>query len=67
MDHEPMAIFYCLYFCVYYNNKDIVEFLRSLIFKLNLPDSKDKIKSLLENIDNFGLERIRTVGENVNK
>ena len=33
IEQDPMALFYCLYFCVYYNNADIVEFLRTLITK----------------------------------
>lgn len=31
LEHDPMALFYCLYFCIYYNNSDLVEFLRTLI------------------------------------
>jgi hypothetical protein len=31
IEAEPMAIFYCLYFCIYYKNITIVNFLRSLV------------------------------------
>ena len=34
IEEDQMALFYCLYFCVYYNNPDLVEFLRTLINKL---------------------------------
>ena len=59
-----MALFYCLYFCIYYKNPDIVEFLRTLILKI--VHKKDKITQLLEYIDVNGIERLRTVGEQIN-
>jgi len=31
IEQDPLALFYCLYFCIYYNNPDLVEFLRTLI------------------------------------
>ena len=31
IEHDPMALFYCLYFCIYYHNKSMVEFIRQLI------------------------------------
>lgn len=43
-----MALFYCLYFCIYYNNPEIVEFLKILVDKLgNVPD---KIEDILKSI-----------------
>jgi hypothetical protein len=59
-----MALFYCLYFCIYYNNPDLVEFLRTLISKME--SKPEKIDMLLEAIDVNGIERIRTVGEAIN-
>lgn len=59
-----MALFYCLYFCVYYNNPDLVEFLRTLINKLQ--DKPERIDQMLEYIDVNGIERIRTIGEVIN-
>jgi hypothetical protein len=56
-----MALFYCLYFCIYYNNSDIVEFLRALIVKIS--NRPARIDQLLEYIDVNGIERIRTIGE----
>jgi hypothetical protein len=48
IDQDPMALFYCLYFCIYYNNPEIVEFLKILVEKLeNLPE---KIDELLKSI-----------------
>lgn len=58
-----MALFYCLFFCIYYKNEELVEFLRSLIQKIY---RHDKIDKLLEYIDVNGIERIRTVGEQIN-
>jgi len=70
LQRDPMALFYCLYFCVYFNNKYIVEFLRMLLSKV-IEDRKDikelkKVKNFLEIIDMNGLERLRTVGDNAN-
>jgi hypothetical protein len=31
IEQDPMALFYCLFFCIYYRNEELVEFLRSLI------------------------------------
>jgi hypothetical protein len=59
-----MALFYCLYFCIYYNNSDIVEFLRALIAKIS--NRPARIDQILEYIDVNGIERIRTVGETIN-
>ena len=60
---DPMAIFYCLFFCIYYNNPELVEFLRTLIYKM---DENKKIDRLLEYIDVNGLDRLRTIGEAMN-
>ena len=63
IDTDPMTLFYCLFFCIYYNNNDLVEFLRTLIYKMH---SHDKIDKLLEYIDVNGLDRLRTIGEPMN-
>ena len=34
IEYDPMSLFYCLYFCIYYHNQEIVEFLRTLISKI---------------------------------
>lgn len=60
IDKDPMALFYCLFFCIYYKNEEIVEFLRNLIQKIHSHERMDK---LLEYIDVNGISRIRTVGE----
>jgi hypothetical protein len=31
IEQDSMALFYCLFFCIYYKNQGLVEFLRSLI------------------------------------
>jgi hypothetical protein len=59
-----MSLFYCLYFCVYYNNNQLVEFLRTLIQKI--PKSYAKIDKILEMIDTNGLIVLRTKGEQLN-
>lgn len=58
-----MTLFYLLFFCIYYKNAAIVEFLRNLISKIPL---NAKINQLLELIDTHGIEKIRIVGEQVN-
>jgi len=58
-----MAIFYCLFFCIYYRNPDLVEFLRSYVYKT---EGYPKIARLLEMIDINGLDRLRTIGEPMN-
>ena len=42
IEFDRMALFYCLYFCIFFKNPDIVEFLRALINKF--PNLPDKIK-----------------------
>jgi hypothetical protein len=61
IEQDPMALFYCLYFCIYYNNPDLVEFMRTLITKIET--RQEKMDKLLAMIDNNGIERIRTIGE----
>ena len=56
-----MSLFYCLYFCVYYNNTQLVEFLRTLIQKI--PKRYAKIDKMLEMIDTNGIVVLRTKGE----
>ena len=63
IESDPMAIFYCLFFCIYYNNQDIVEFLRVQVYKM---PSMGKVDQLLEYIDVYGVQKIRTVGESMN-
>ena len=64
IETDPMALFYCLFFCIYFKNEDLVEFLRELIHKIH---SHEKIDRLLEYIDQDGIEKIRTVGEQINQ
>jgi len=65
IEQDPLALFYCMYFCIYYKNPDIVEFLRTLVKKITtiVPD---KITSMLEYIDVHGIDRLRKIGENIN-
>lgn len=63
IEQDPMALFYCLFFCVYYKNEELVEFLRNIIQKM---PAIEKIDKLLEYIDVNGIDKIRTVGEQIN-
>ena len=65
IEQDPLSLFYCLYFCIYYNNPELVEFLRTLIMKM-AADKPDKIMEMLDLIDVNGIQRIRTVGEQIN-
>mmetsp|Transcript_41392 Transcript_41392/g.63096 ORF Transcript_41392/g.63096 Transcript_41392/m.63096 type:complete len:96 (-) Transcript_41392:710-997(-) len=65
-----MALFYCLFFCIYFMNKEIVEFLRNLIPKMashhvDLSALK-KVQQLQYQIDLHGLDRLRTPGDKHN-
>lgn len=66
IEQDPLALFYCLYFCVYYKNPDLVEFLRTLIKKMDDNNKPEKIEVLLEYIDNNGIDVLRTQGEKLN-
>lgn len=66
VEYEPMTIFYCLYFCIYYKNSHIVTFLKTLIQKVRLAEQHEMINLMLQYIDDHGLDRLRTVGENIN-
>lgn len=44
IEQDKLALFYCLYFCIYYNNPELVEFLRSLIAKMDDQDKPEKIE-----------------------
>ena len=64
IEQDPMALFYCLYFCIYYNNPDLIEFLRTLISKMY--DRPQKVDKILEYIDTNGIERLRTRDDVIN-
>ena len=64
IQHDPSSLFFCLYFCIFYNNPDLIEFLRTLIKKMAI--DLENIQRLLEFIDVNGIERLRTVGEAMN-
>ena len=49
IEQDPMVMFYCLFFCIYYNNEDIIGFLRCLISKVE--HENNKIDMLLKFID----------------
>jgi len=59
-----MTLFYLLFFCIYYKNEDLLNFLRNLIEKI---EYNEKIHRLLRQIDQEGIEKIRTVGEQINQ
>lgn len=63
VEQDPMTLFYCLFFCIYYNNAELIEMLRFLMKKIPHHEKTDK---LLEQIDTCGLERIREKGSPIN-
>lgn len=63
IETDSMALFYCLFFCVYFRNEELLDFIRSLIERV---PSIPKIDKLLEFIDVNGIDKIRTVGEQIN-
>lgn len=66
LESDPMALFYCLFFCIFYDNSNLVVFLKSLINKLDKSSSLEadgKVSSLIYLIDEHGIERIRERGE----
>jgi len=66
IEQDPLALFYCLYFCIYYNNPELVEFLRTLIKKMDTSQKPEKIEQILQYIDVNGIDVLRTVGEQIN-
>jgi len=65
IEEDYMALFFCLYFCIYYNNPEMVVFLKTLIKKMRI-ENQD-IDYLLEQIELNGVQRLRTVGEQLNQ
>jgi hypothetical protein len=64
IEQDPMALFYCIYFCIYYNNPEIVEFLKILVEKIENPP--EKITDLLKSVQQNGISRLRTIGDPLN-
>lgn len=55
-----MALFYCLYFCIYYNNPELVEFLKILIDSMGEHTEKPKkIDDILKLIVENSIDRLR--------
>ena len=61
-----MALFYCLYFCIYYNNPELVEFLRILIDSMAGDNKPEKIDEIMKYISENSIDRLRTVGDPLN-
>jgi hypothetical protein len=57
IEQDQMALFYCLYFCIYYNNPEVVEFLKLLVSKME--SSSSKIGQLMKIITENGIDRLR--------
>ena len=63
-------MFYLLFFCIFFDNNDIFQFLRVLIIKM--PEVHDmiisgQIHTLTEMIDMHGIELLRQQGEKPNR
>ena len=65
VESDPHTLFYCFYFCIYYNNQELVVFLKNLIEKMELLRF-DSIRLILNQIETNGVQRLRTIGESVN-
>ena len=63
IEQDTMSLFYVLFFCVFYRNQEMIQFVRSLLSKQK---KNHKIEQLLEYIDIHGVEKIRTIGELIN-
>jgi len=63
--HDPMTLFYCLYFCIFYNNPEIIVILRTLIGKIEETHLPKKVYQLLGYIDINGIERLRRKGDDL--
>ena len=66
LEQDPMSLFYCLYFCIYYKNPNLVEFMRTLINKMDPTTKPERIDQMLEYIDQNGIDVLRTQGEKIN-
>jgi len=64
--HDPMTFFYCLYFCIFFRNPEIIEILRTLITKIDESHLPSKVFKLLEFIDVNGVDRLRRKGDDMN-
>ena len=59
LEQDPMALFYCLYFCIYYNNPELVEFLKILINMMDEKHKPEKIDELQKLIETNSIDRLR--------
>ena len=69
IEADPSSLFYCVYFCIVFNNPFILEFIRALVNKmttLTIHQISKKIDTLLDLIDLNGIDRLRATGEKLN-
>ena len=66
IEQDPMSLFYCLFFCIFYNNPTVIAFLRTLISKWSSQDRPKAIETIIYHIDQNGIERLRTIGDTIN-
>jgi len=64
IDQEESSVFFCLYFCVYYNIPELVEFFRKIIESVDYQDQQTD--QLLEAVDVYGVARLRHIGDPAN-
>jgi hypothetical protein len=64
IEQDHMALFYCLFFCIYFRNQELLNFIRSLIQRI---PANEKVDKLLEIIDVHGIEKLRLNGETMNQ
>lgn len=64
-----MCLFYCLFFCIYYNNAEMLDFLRPLIDQIDASKSSScaKIYQLLELIEQHSMMDLRAHDQKANR
>ena len=65
---DPEVLFFAAFFCVFYNNQFLLNFLKSLIerIRINRQATKQRLDAFLELVDHYGIEFTRKIGEQVN-
>ena len=70
IQHDPLSLFYLVFFCVFFKNMEIYRFLKMLIFKMGTIRDKTasgQVNTIIDMIDQYGFEMLRQVGEKPNR
>lgn len=63
IEQDHMSLFYLLFFCVYFKNDELLNFIRLLIERI---PPNEKVEKFLELIDVHGIDKLRQTGEQMN-